>query len=106
MPCLYAGSRKASKPFEHSGKGSAVVPGAILNKDSNLAETPTDGAGGAGETTAREGGVEEMTATGRRKRKDTGTVREKARSWSEAEETLFLESLELHGIAPPLKHYC
>ncbi|KAK9830977.1 hypothetical protein WJX81_004646 [Elliptochloris bilobata] len=39
----------------------------------------------------------ELTATGRRKRKDTGAVREKARGWSEAEEALFREALDLHG---------
>jgi protein MYSM1 len=40
---------------------------------------------------------QETTATGRRRRRDAGAAREKARSWSEDEERLFLEALELHG---------
>ncbi|KAK9816984.1 hypothetical protein WJX72_007805 [[Myrmecia] bisecta] len=42
-------------------------------------------------------GTEQFSATGRRKRKDTGANREKSRGWSEEEEKLFLEALELHG---------
>ena len=41
--------------------------------------------------------VEEFTETGRRKRKDTGAKREKARPWDETEERLFREALTLHG---------
>lgn len=40
---------------------------------------------------------QEVTATGRRKRKDTGTNRAQSRGWSEEEEKLFLEALDLHG---------
>ena len=39
----------------------------------------------------------ELSATGRRKRKDTGTNRTQSRGWSEEEERLFSEALELHG---------
>ena len=40
---------------------------------------------------------QEVSATGRRKRKDTGTNRAQSRGWSEEEEKLFLEALDLHG---------
>ena len=40
---------------------------------------------------------EALSASGRRKRKDTGAVRQKARPWTEEEEKLFLEALALHG---------
>lgn len=40
---------------------------------------------------------QELTATGRRKRKDTGTNRAQSRGWSDEEEKLFLEALDLHG---------
>lgn len=40
----------------------------------------------------------ELTASGRRKRKDTGARREgAAKGWTEEEERLFLEGLQLHG---------
>ena len=39
----------------------------------------------------------ELTASGRRKRKDTGTKRPPARAWTESEERLFWEALALHG---------
>ena len=38
-----------------------------------------------------------LSATGRAKRKDTGTVRQKARPWTDEEETKFREALALHG---------
>ncbi|GMH38254.1 hypothetical protein BSKO_06138 [Bryopsis sp. KO-2023] len=38
-----------------------------------------------------------QSATGRRKRKDTGVPRAKGRPWTDDEEKLFLEGLELHG---------
>ena len=40
---------------------------------------------------------QELSATGRRKRKDTGTNRAQSRGWSEEEERLFGEALDLHG---------
>ena len=40
---------------------------------------------------------QDVSATGRRKRKDTGTNRAQSRGWSEEEEKLFLEALDLHG---------
>lgn len=40
---------------------------------------------------------QEVSATGRRKRKDTGTNRAQSRGWSDEEEKLFLEALDLHG---------
>ncbi|KAL6778773.1 MYSM1 [Auxenochlorella protothecoides x Auxenochlorella symbiontica] len=39
----------------------------------------------------------QLTASGRRKRKDTGKQRTTSRSWSSGEESLFLEALDLHG---------
>ena len=49
-------------------------------------------------TDANDGcGAQELSATGRRKRKDTGTNRTQSRGWSEEEEKLFLEALDLHG---------
>ena len=43
-------------------------------------------------------GSGELSATGRRKRKDIGAKREQvAKGWTEEEESLFLESLELYG---------
>jgi hypothetical protein len=44
-------------------------------------------------------GGDELTAMGRRKRKDTGAKREGAppKGWTEDEERLFLEGLELYG---------
>eukprot|EP00242_Pyramimonas_sp_CCMP2087_P011856 CAMPEP_0198203534 /NCGR_PEP_ID=MMETSP1445-20131203/6834_1 /TAXON_ID=36898 /ORGANISM="Pyramimonas sp., Strain CCMP2087" /LENGTH=191 /DNA_ID=CAMNT_0043874969 /DNA_START=28 /DNA_END=600 /DNA_ORIENTATION=- len=41
--------------------------------------------------------TEELTATGRRKRKDTGQNRKASRAWSDDEEKLFVEALRLHG---------
>ena len=41
----------------------------------------------------------EVTATGRRKRKDHGAAREAGKTWSDDEERLFLEALDLHGEA-------
>jgi protein MYSM1 len=40
---------------------------------------------------------DEFTATGRRKRKDTGKTRAQSRSWTDDEERLFLEALQLYG---------
>ncbi len=40
---------------------------------------------------------QKLSVTGRRKRKDTGTNRTQSRGWSEAEERLFVEALDLHG---------
>ncbi len=71
-----------------------------MKTNSSLEEDTANRAGGSRKTTEEEVVVDEVTATGRRKRKDVGAVREKARSWSDEEEKLFLESLELHGIAP------
>ena len=42
-------------------------------------------------------GDEEFTETGRRKRKDAGKERAKARAWDEQEEVKFREALVLHG---------
>ena len=42
-------------------------------------------------------GPSQVTATGRRKRKDHGTAREAGKSWSADEERLFLEALDLCG---------
>lgn len=39
----------------------------------------------------------EYSASGRRKRKDTGGTRNTSRSWTDEEERLFLEALSLHG---------
>ena len=39
----------------------------------------------------------ELTETGRRRRKDAGSVRQKARPWTEEEEVLFREALVVHG---------
>ncbi len=39
----------------------------------------------------------EVTATGRRKRKDHGAARDPGKSWTDDEERLFLEALDLHG---------
>ena len=39
----------------------------------------------------------QVTATGRRKRKDHGTAREAGKLWSDDEERLFLEALDVHG---------
>jgi SHAQKYF class myb-like DNA-binding protein len=56
-----------------------------------------EGEGEGGE----EGGAavvkEEFTASGRRKRKDTGKTRAASRPWTEEEERLFREALVLHG---------
>ena len=42
-------------------------------------------------------GALQVTATGRRKRKDHGAAREAGKSWSGDEERLFLEALDLYG---------
>lgn len=42
-------------------------------------------------------GPSQVTATGRRKRKDHGSAREAGKSWSADEERLFLEALDLCG---------
>ena len=42
-------------------------------------------------------GPSQVTATGRRKRKDHGTAREAGKSWSADEERRFLEALDLCG---------
>ncbi len=40
----------------------------------------------------------QLTATGRRKRKDHGGVRGAGKSWTDEEEGLFLAALDLHGM--------
>ena len=42
-------------------------------------------------------GVDGLSATGRRKRKDTGATRTASRAWSDEEENLFQEALALYG---------
>ena len=42
-------------------------------------------------------GEEGISATGRKKRKDTGQIRTVARSWSDDEEAKFWEALSIHG---------
>ena len=42
-------------------------------------------------------GPSQVTATGRRKRKDHGSAREAGKSWSADEERLFFEALDLCG---------
>ena len=42
----------------------------------------------------------DRTGTGRRKRKDHGAAREAGKTWSDDEERLFLEALNVHGEAP------
>lgn len=41
----------------------------------------------------------QLTATGRRKRKDHGAARDAGKSWTDEEEGLFLAALDLHGMA-------
>lgn len=44
-------------------------------------------------------GTVEVTATGRRRRKDQGAARDAGKPWSDNEECLFLEALNLYGKA-------
>lgn len=90
---MVAGARKLNRSGT-SRKGAEKGSGDTMQLNTGAAVDPASGAGDVADTPA---GVEEVTATGRRKRKDTGAVREKARAWSQDEEMLFLEALELHG---------
>lgn len=86
----------ALKEGRHPADGSAATRDGTQH-DRSFSE----GVGGFGVVP-----TEEISATGRRKRKDAGAVREKARSWSEDEERLFLEALELHGaVTVPASSY-
>ena len=38
-----------------------------------------------------------LSATGRRKRKDTGTQREQSRGWAPEEDARFMQALDIHG---------
>ncbi len=96
---LIAGPRKAVRASGASKKALDDGTFAAVKRDTDPSEVPAHATGCSGDTTAEDAEIEDFTATGRRKRKDTGSVREKARSWSEDEEKLFLASLELHGRA-------
>ena len=93
---LIAGPRKPSGASKKTSNDGIV---ATLKRDADLPEDPAHGAGCSRDTIAEGAVAEDLTATGRRKRKDTGSVREKSRPWSEDEEELFLASLEVHGRA-------
>lgn len=78
--------------------------GAQLRKSKGSKSTPVAAIAGGSEelqpdiqTSADGPQDQELTATGRRKRKDTGTNRAQSRGWSDEEEKLFLEALDLHG---------
>lgn len=72
------------------GKAAAVAATAAGNEEFQPAvKTSTDACDGPQD--------QELSATGRRKRKDTGTNRVQSRGWSDEEEKLFLEALDLHG---------
>lgn len=83
---------------------STLLAGAQLRK-SKGAKTTAVAATAAGseefqpdlQTSADGPQDQELSATGRRKRKDTGSNRAQSRGWSEEEEKLFLEALDLHG---------
>ncbi|BDA42520.1 probable histone H2A deubiquitinase MYSM1 at C-terminar half [Coccomyxa sp. Obi] len=91
------GPRKAVRASGASKKALDDGTFATARRNADSPEDPAHGTECSRDTTADDAVVEDLTATGRRKRKDTGSVREKARPWSEDEEKLFLASLELHG---------
>lgn len=96
---LIAGPRKAIRPSGASKRTLDDGTIVTVKRDADLPEDPAHGTGCSRDTTEEDAVAEDLTATGRRKRKDTGSVREKARPWSEDEEKLFLASLEIHGRA-------
>lgn len=79
---------KRSKGRRRAGKKPAAAPHA------NGGAAPGDTAADAPDAAAP---CDEITATGRRKRKDTGQARSASRAWSDDEERLFVEALGLHG---------
>ncbi|KAL4859895.1 putative dolichyl-diphosphooligosaccharide--protein glycosyltransferase subunit 3B [Chlorella vulgaris] len=70
-----------------------AMPGMASSGGAQLAAAPAAGGGGDGKSSDND----EFTATGRRKRKDTGKQRQQSRSWTDDEERLFLEALQLYG---------
>ncbi|EFN57719.1 expressed protein [Chlorella variabilis] len=80
------------------GSTAAVLPrvGGVGGMPAAAAAVAKPAAGaGAGGGKSSDG--DEFTATGRRKRKDTGKQRQQSRSWTDEEERLFLEALQLYG---------
>jgi len=81
-------------------KAAKAVP---APKKAKMPKKGGSGGGGKGGEGGEGGGddggeeKEEFTANGRRKRKDIGKTRAVPRSWTEEEERLFREALELHG---------
>lgn len=69
------------------------IPGLAHAQDMPPQHSQQGGTPAGAEDEAADG----LTATGRRKRKDTGRQRTNSRSWSEEEERLFREALEVHG---------
>ena len=82
-----AGAAAPRPPPEHRSGRRREQPHGTLSADEPAAGTGSRGAAAE----------QEVTASGRRKRKDTGAAREKGRSWSEEEERLFQEALDIHG---------
>ena len=85
-------------PGAHSARscGVALAAGGARKPDKRGAAEPAKGEAG----TTQEGSTaafEDTSATGRKKRKDTGCKREGAKGWSEEEESAFLQGLETHG---------
>lgn len=67
-----------------SDTGAVAVESAEQQKKSKLTSPPSEGDLG-------------LSATGRRKRKDTGATRTASRAWTDEEENKFVESLGLYG---------
>lgn len=103
------GRKKAKKPGAKRGRPpgkakkavlAATAAAAAAQQEQTVAEA---GGGAAGEAALgaapnnSDGDHADLTATGRRKRTDTGKPRTASRAWSEEEEARFAEALALHG---------
>jgi protein MYSM1 len=89
-----APAKKAAKPKPAPATQPAAEAPSV---QADAPDSPGGEPGGAPAAPAPAGGGDGLSATGRRRRKDTGQARSAARAWSADEERLFLESLALHG---------
>lgn len=84
-PAAKRTAKSAAEATAEANANDENTPAADPNAAAASAEAPTTGM------------EEDKSASGRRRRKDAGKERQKARAWTDEEERLFVEALELYG---------